>query len=85
MTGPIVGVARAEIDFDAEDSEIVSTGNLWAEPPAGELIVGKVILYTLDQGRLVEMFDAARAGATNDDILLALDAAALGAPEDDDA
>ncbi len=79
----VVGVMRAVLDFEAEEEaqELESTGSLWVEPPDGELITGRAILYTLDKSRLAEMFDDARGGASNDDLFLALDAAALDDPD----
>lgn len=93
MADPVVGVVRAVLDFgDGSDSrlwemgeeEVEETGSLWVDWDygAGELITGQVVLYTLDRRRLVEMFDAARSGESDEDLLLALDAAALAPPSD---
>jgi hypothetical protein len=49
-----------------------------------EPVTGQVVLYTVDTVRLLGMLAAARAGATDEDIILALDAAALDEPRDDD-
>lgn len=78
---PHVGVTRAVVNLDTDDDDCTTTGNLWVEPPAGELLTGTVVLYTLDLVRLTGMLAAARAGATDDDLLLALDAAALTDPD----
>lgn len=80
---PHVGVTRAVIDFDEDDdgTDPVVTGNLFVETPDDELITGTVILYTLDRVRLAGMFAAARTGATDEDLFLALDAAALTEPD----
>lgn len=87
MTPP-VGVLRAVLDLDdptvPADADVETTGRLWVQVPDDEL-VGTVVLYTLDRNRLLGMLAAARAGASDDDIMLALDAAALDeVPADED-
>ena len=82
MAAPYIGVMRQAFTVGADDDDVVTTGTLFLEfdePEAGdEPIVGDVVLYTVDRGRLAGMFAAARDGATDDDLFLALDAAALG-------
>lgn len=83
-----VGVLRAVLDFttdDEVDAEPEHSGRLFIQPDDGELIEGEVVLYTLDQRRLVGMLAAARDGEPVADILLALEAAALDEPDDDEA
>ncbi len=80
---PAVGVIRAVVDFDV-DADPVSTGELFIVPNDLEPITGTVVLYTLDRWRLLGMLAAARSGATDDELLLALDAAALVTPDDID-
>ena len=79
---PIVGVIRAVLDFDGDDEQVTETGNLWVDYAEGEIVTGTVVLYTVDLHRLRGMLAAARQGATDEDILLALDAAALEEPAD---
>jgi hypothetical protein len=78
----MIGVLRAVIDPDHGDPEI--TGRLEIVADDDE-IIGRHVLYTFDRGRLLDMFAAARAGATDDDLLLALDAAALAEPDESSA
>lgn len=74
-----VGVVRESMTFtDAgEGDDRSSTGTLWIKPLNEELITGKIVLYTLDRYRLLGMLAAARDGQSDEDIFLALDAAAL--------
>lgn len=70
---------RSVIHVAEGDEEIdpTTTGELWVEPLDGEPIDCDVVLYMLDLGRLRGALEAAAAGEPVDDILLALDAAAL--------
>lgn len=75
------GVIRAVLAGGDEDPEY--TGTLWVPIPDGVEIDVPVVIYTLDQHRLVGMLEAARGGESDEAILLALDAAALTEPPDD--
>ena len=91
MSGPLVGVLRQSLVFtddpdadgwDDDTGELV--GNLFVTPPDGEPFVGTVVLYTLDQQRLLGMLAAARAGEDDASLMLSLEAAALGEADDED-
>lgn len=75
------GVLRVVARVGAEGFE--TSGTLWRSLPDDLVITEDVVFYMLDAGRLRGMFAAARSGAADDEILLALDAAALTEPPDD--
>lgn len=86
MILPPVGVLRAvlhlDVDDDEDGAEPEHTGTLFIDLPEGEPFEGDVVLYTLDEHRLRGMLAAARRGDVDEDILLALDAAALDTPSE---
>lgn len=70
-------VLRAETQFSDDTWTLEQTGVLAVEHDPDEDLADPIVWYTLSKGHLLELLAAARAGATNSDLLLALDAAAL--------
>ena len=83
MSHAIVGVQRSVLDPALGNHDLETTGNLWVQPAHGEEITARIVLYTLDLGRLLEMFADARAGRSDEDLVFALDAAALDEPSEE--
>lgn len=69
------GVLRAEVDLISGGLE--QTGCMTVKLDDDEVPTDPVVWYVLSKGHLLELLAAARVGATNSDLLLALDAAAL--------
>ncbi len=77
-----IGVMRSVLDLGTDlGHEVDWSGTLWVQPVDDGELSGHAVLYMLDAGRLSEMFADARTGATDDDLFLALDAAALDDPD----
>jgi hypothetical protein len=77
-----VGVVRYEMTIDANGTQTeTETGSLILPKDPDEDYIGSCILYTLGLDRLTGMLDAARRGESTDDLILALDAAALDHPD----
>lgn len=71
---------RAELNAFASagnPDRFVQSGALWVRPDPDDDPDDPVVWYALSKGHLLELLGAARAGATNSELLLALDAAAL--------
>jgi hypothetical protein len=70
-------VLRAETRFDADTWSLEQTGVMTVDHDPDEDPTDPIVWYTLGRGHLLELLAAARSGATNSELLLALDAAAL--------
>ena len=85
MNHPDVSVMRLVVDPADPASATLAAGLRFTVSyhPDGTPATEPIVLYMLDRHRLSGMFNAARNGATDDDLILALDAAALDNPVHD--
>jgi|Tabmets5t2r1_1033131.scaffolds.fasta_scaffold145524_2 hypothetical protein len=71
----IAGVQRHAVHVGGQ---IDMSGHFDVELEDGDDETAALVLYTLDSRRLCDLFDRARSGASNGDLLFELDAVALG-------